>query len=191
MVHSRSWGITLVAILMIVFGLAEIATSFTHNFLGLISTTDTALATYGAAGVGALYAMGGVLLLTMKKQAAKIAMACLTLVVAGRAALVLTGLYPLTSFLQVFSIIIGTTIAVLFGVYIGLKCTHKSIVRNRKPAALYRLCRFVMWPTHRAANRLFGNIRFYPRPRRTILLAFRLLAWSAWRGRRGFMLLGG
>ena len=54
---------------MILFGLAEVRTGFTHNFLSLISTTNIALATYGAAGVGALYAMGGLLLLTMKKRA--------------------------------------------------------------------------------------------------------------------------
>src|SRR5271165_6355167 len=34
---SHPWDIMLVAVLMILFGLAEVATSFTHSFLGLIS----------------------------------------------------------------------------------------------------------------------------------------------------------
>ena len=119
--QSRPWGITLVAVLMILFGLAEVATGFTHNFLGLISTTDVTFATYGAAGVGALYAIGGLFLLTMKKWAARLAMICLTAVILGRIALVLIGLYPLTSFLQDISIIIGTALAIIFAVYIGLK----------------------------------------------------------------------
>jgi hypothetical protein len=114
-------GITVVAILMILFGLAEIATGFTHNFLGLISTTDATLATYGAAGVGALYAIGGLLLLTMKKWGARLAMICLAAVIVGRIILVLTGLYPLTSLLQDISIIIGTALAIVFAVYMGLK----------------------------------------------------------------------
>jgi hypothetical protein len=57
-------GITIFGILMILFGLSEVVTGFRHNFLGLISTTDVVLATYGAAGVGVLYAIGGMLLLT-------------------------------------------------------------------------------------------------------------------------------
>ena len=119
--QKRPWGIMLVAVLMIIFGLAEVATGFTHNFLGLISTTDLMLATYGAATVGALYAIGGLLLLTMKKWAAWLAMVCLVLVIVGRIVLVLTGLYPLTSFLQDISIIIGTALAIIFAIYIGLK----------------------------------------------------------------------
>ena len=119
--QKRPWGIMLVAVLTIFFGLAEVATGLTHNFLGLISTTQADLATYGAALVGALYAIGGLLLLTMKKWAAKLAMTCLILVILGRIVLVLTGLYPLTSFLQDISIIIGTALAIIFAIYIGLK----------------------------------------------------------------------
>ncbi|HEV3244983.1 MAG TPA: hypothetical protein VG102_01340 [Candidatus Paceibacterota bacterium] len=119
--RNRPWGIMIVAVLMIIFGLAEVATGSTHNFLGLVSTTSVTLATYGAAGVGALYAIGGLLLLTMKKWAARLAMACLILVIVGRIILVLTGLYPLTSFLQDISIIIGTVLAIIFAIYIVLK----------------------------------------------------------------------
>ena len=45
------------AMFMILFGLAEVVASFTHNFLGLISSGDITLATYGSAGVGAIYAL--------------------------------------------------------------------------------------------------------------------------------------
>ena len=61
--QNRSVGIMVVAVLMIVFGLAEIATGFTHNFLGLVSTVTATASTYGGVGVGALYAIGGCFLL--------------------------------------------------------------------------------------------------------------------------------
>ena len=118
---SRPWGIIIVAVLMILFGFAEIATGLTHNFLGLVSTTDATFATYGSATVGAFYIVGGVLFLTMKKQAARFAMAFLVLVVLGRIALVWTGAYPLTSFTQGAAIIIGTLIVIIFIVYVGFK----------------------------------------------------------------------
>ena len=47
------FGIATVAILMILFGLAEIVTGFTHNFFG-VSTTRGAFSAYANAGVGAL-----------------------------------------------------------------------------------------------------------------------------------------
>jgi hypothetical protein len=121
MSQKRPWGITLVAALMVLFGLAEVATAFTHNFLGLVSTTDVMLATYGAALVGTLYAIGGLLLLPMKKWTGQLAMICLVLVISGRIALVVTGLYPLTSFLQEISIVIGTGLAIIFAIYVALK----------------------------------------------------------------------
>jgi hypothetical protein len=75
----------------------------------------------GAVGVGCLYAIGGLFLLTMRKWAAVVAEICLTLVVLGRISLVVVGLYPVNSFLQTFSIIVGTAIAVVFAIYIGMK----------------------------------------------------------------------
>ena len=122
--HNRPIGITIVACLMIFFGSAEIATGLTHSFLGLISTNAGALAASGAAAVGSLYAIAGLLLLTMRKWAARLALGFLVLVILGRIALVLTGLYPLSSFIQTFSIIIGTTIAAAFATYIWT--TRKS-----------------------------------------------------------------
>ena len=119
--QTRPWGILVVGVLMILFGFAEIATGLTHNFLELVSTTDVTFATYGAATVGAFYVVGGVLFLTLKKQAARFAMTFLVLVVLGRIVLVWTGAYPLTSFTQDAAIIIGTLIAIIFIVYVAFK----------------------------------------------------------------------
>jgi hypothetical protein len=68
---------------MIVFGIAEIITSFTHNFFGL-HTVEAAVATLVGAGIGASYAVAGLVILTMKRRAAKIALVLLVMVVAGR-----------------------------------------------------------------------------------------------------------
>ncbi len=118
--RTRSWGITLAAILMILFGLAEVVTGFTHNFLG-ISTAQVALFTYSAAAIGAFYAAAGALILTMKKWAAAVAIVLLGADILGRIALVAAGLYPTDSFKQTFAIIAGTAIAAIFAVYIRLK----------------------------------------------------------------------
>ncbi len=117
---ARHLGITIVAILMVLFGIAEIATGFTHNFVGIINTTQSSASTYGAAIVGAVYAIGGLLLLPMKKRLARVSLFCLGIVVVGRVYLVLTGLYPFTTALQIGSIVVGTLIALIFMVYIGL-----------------------------------------------------------------------
>jgi len=121
MITKRPIGIVVVAGLMVVFGLAEIATGLTHNFLGLLSTASAAASTFGGVGIGALYAIGGIFLLAAKRWAAMIAEVCLTLVVVGRISLVVFGYYPLNSFLQTFSIIVGTAIAIFFAIYIGAK----------------------------------------------------------------------
>jgi hypothetical protein len=117
----RPMDITIVSILMIIFGLAEVATGFTHNFLGVISTSGATASTYGAVIIGGLYALGGVVLFTMKKWAATFAEISLAVVVLGRIALVTAGLYPVNSFLQTFSIIAGTAIAIIFAFYIAFK----------------------------------------------------------------------
>src|SRR5215470_14414613 len=51
--QSRPRGIIIVALLMIVFGLAELTTSFTHRFFGL-STAQVATSTYLGATIGTL-----------------------------------------------------------------------------------------------------------------------------------------
>jgi len=119
--QNRPTGIVIVAVLMIVFGLAEIATGFTHNFLGVLSTASVAVSTFWGMGIGALYAIGGLFLLTMKRWAAIVAEACLIFVIIGRINFVAFGYYPLNSFLQSFSIIVGTALAIFFAIYIGAK----------------------------------------------------------------------
>ncbi len=121
----RPLGITAVAILMIFFGLAEVVTGFTHNFFG-VSTTLGATSAYGNAGVGALYAVAGILILSMKKRYVAIALGCLALNVVGRIALVVTGLFPTNDFRQTGAIVAGTTIVIIFAAYIGSKWKHFS-----------------------------------------------------------------
>lgn len=112
------WGIIIVACLMILFGVAEVVTGFTHHFFG-ITTTSRTIFTYGAAALGVLYAAAGLLLLTRKKPAAALAIVLLAADIVGRLALVVTGLYPTDSPENTLSIIAGTVIVALFAVYIG------------------------------------------------------------------------
>ncbi len=114
----RPRGIIIVAVLMMVFGLAEVVTSFTHSFLG-ITTSQTALFTVSAAAIGVCYVVAGILILTMKRAAAALAIVLLIADILGRIALVVAGLYPLNSLEQVIGIIGGTALAVIFALYIG------------------------------------------------------------------------
>lgn len=118
---SRPVGILIVAVLMILFGAAEVATGFTHNFIGQVSTTDTTLSTALGVALGLFYAVAGVLILTNRKWAAITAIVLLCGDVIGRIGMVLAGLYPLNSFKQTFAILVGTAIALFFAIYIGLK----------------------------------------------------------------------
>ncbi len=113
-------GITVIAILMILFGLIEVVTAFTHSFLG-ITTSQAVIFTYSAIAIGAFYAGAGLLILTMKKWAAALAIILLMADIIGRIALVITGLYPLNSNEQIIGIISGTVIAAIFAIYIGWK----------------------------------------------------------------------
>lgn len=118
--QARPVGIKIAAVLMILFGLAEVVTGFRHEFFGL-TTTQVDISTYVGVALGLFYFVGGLLILTKKKWAAMIAVVLLCGDVIGRVAMVITGLYPLNSFMQTFAIIVGTSIAVFFAVYIGLK----------------------------------------------------------------------
>jgi hypothetical protein len=111
-------GILVVAALMILFGLAELVTAFTHSFFGL-TTSEAALSTAIGAALGACYFAGGLVLLTGRRWAAVLAVALLCVDVIGRIAMVVAGLYPLDSFRQTFAIVAGTTIAAFFAVYVG------------------------------------------------------------------------
>jgi hypothetical protein len=113
-------GILIVAALMIVFGLAEIVTGFRHEFFGL-TTARVAVSTYLGAALGLCYLLGGLLLLTRKRAAAKAAFGLLCADIVGRIAMVVFGLFPVGSFRQTFGIVTGTAIAIGFAVYVGFK----------------------------------------------------------------------
>jgi len=117
---GRPRGILVVALLMILFGLAEVVTGFTHDFFG-ITTSSVNLFTYSSAVIGVMYAAAGFLILTVKRWAAALAIVLLCADIVGRVALVLTGLYPTDSLKNTLSIIAGTIIVALFAVYIGLQ----------------------------------------------------------------------
>jgi hypothetical protein len=106
---------------MVLFGLAEVATGFTHNFIGLV-TSQARFATYLGVALGVCYFTAGLLImLSRKKWAAVLAIVLLCADVIGRIAMILTGLYPVNSFLQTFAIVIGTSLAAFFAIYIGWK----------------------------------------------------------------------
>ncbi|HKF73859.1 MAG TPA: hypothetical protein VKB68_19055 [Stellaceae bacterium] len=118
--RRRPLDITIIASLMIAFGLAEIITGFTHSFLGL-HTAQGAASAYIVTIIGALYAAAGFLILTMTRHRAILAIALLVVVVAGRIAMVMSGLYPVGTFKQTAAIVLGTSIAAGFAIYIGIR----------------------------------------------------------------------
>jgi hypothetical protein len=111
-------NILVVAAIMVMFGLAEVVTAFRHHFFG-ITTSQATVFTCAAAFIGILYFAAGLLTLTMKKSAARLAVGCLVAVIFGRILLVVTGLYPMNSFRQIFAITLGTAIVATFAIYIG------------------------------------------------------------------------
>jgi hypothetical protein len=113
-------SLTIIAGLMILFGLAEVVTGFTHQFFGL-TTSEIDWSTYLGVALGLFYFVGGILVLTKVRWAGLIAIALLCGDVCGRIGMVVFGLYPVDSFRQTFGIVAGTTIAAFFAVYIGLK----------------------------------------------------------------------
>ena len=103
---------------MILFGVAEVVIAFTHKFLG-ISTAPGAVSALLTSGIGTLYTISGLNLLAMRRRAAAVAVACLVVIVVGRIAMVVSGVFPLDSFEQIFAMTVGTAIAVFFAAYIG------------------------------------------------------------------------
>jgi hypothetical protein len=118
--QRRPLDVTIIASLMIVFGLAEIITGFTHNFFGL-HTAQGATSTYIGAIIGALYAAAGFLIFTMNRHMAILAIMLLVVVIVGRIAMVMSGLYPVETFRQTAAIVLGTSIAAGFAIYIGIR----------------------------------------------------------------------
>lgn len=103
--------------LMIVFGIAETYTAFSHNFFGL-TTVETGASTISSAALGCVYALAGAILLTLRRGAAWLAILLLGADVLGRIALVVTGIYPTDTLKQQVGIVAGTAIAVVFAGYI-------------------------------------------------------------------------
>ena len=104
---------------MIIFGLAEVSTGFTGHFLGGISVATSAEYTIAAVATGSCYSLAGVFVLTMRKWGATLGIIFLSAELLGRVYLVATGLYPFSG-IDETSVIAGSIIAVLFGLYIGL-----------------------------------------------------------------------
>jgi hypothetical protein len=121
----RPKGIIVVAVLMILFGAAEIVTGFTHDFFRL-TTAQVNIATFIGVALGLCYFVGGWLILTKRKWAAILAIALLCIDFAGRIVMVLASLYPIDSFRQLFAIAVGTAIAGLFAIYIARKLSSFS-----------------------------------------------------------------
>ncbi|MGO8951666.1 MAG: hypothetical protein ACLQUY_29230 [Ktedonobacterales bacterium] len=98
-------------------GVAEVGTGFTHNFFG-ITTSSAAVLTYSSTVIGLFYIAAGLLILTMRRWAAALALVLLSADIVGRMVLVLTGLYPTNSLKNTFSIIAGTLIVALVALYV-------------------------------------------------------------------------
>jgi hypothetical protein len=109
-------GLAAVAALMVLFGVAEVLTGVNVGWFALtFEIPRSPVFTAVGATVGALYVLSGLLLLSMRWPAAALATVLLGLIVAGRiASLVLTGAYPIDSFLPALSVAIGTAIVVVF-----------------------------------------------------------------------------
>lgn len=105
---------------MIIFGLAEIVTGFTHSFFGL-KTDQLTISTVVGATIGTFYFASGFLVLSKKKMAATIAIVLLIANALGRISMVIAGLYPIDSGVQIFAIITGTSIVIFFVFYIRLQ----------------------------------------------------------------------
>ena len=119
-VKKRPMGLTIISIIMILFGLLEIFTAFSHQFLG-ITTSQSSIATLSSAPIDLLYMLAGVMVLTIIKWGAMLAVLFLIVDILGRIARVLTGLYPVNTAENVVGIVGGTAIAVIFVAYIVLR----------------------------------------------------------------------
>src|ERR1700678_3402642 len=87
---SRVWDIRIIWALMIIFGIAEIHTGFSHSFFG-VTTEPTVASTYAGAAIGLRYALAGGLCLVRKRWSTWAAIISLTVVVIGRIAMVVLG----------------------------------------------------------------------------------------------------
>jgi hypothetical protein len=91
---------------MMLFGLAEIVTSFRHEFFGL-TTSQAVVSTIIGAVIGLLYFVSGFLVLTKRIRAAIAAIILLITDVAGHFTMAWSELYPLNSEMQTLGIMAG------------------------------------------------------------------------------------
>jgi uncharacterized membrane protein len=116
--RKRDTVLTIVAALMIIFGIAEVIVGFQHTF---VRTTHISVATCLRDAMGVSYVFAGTLILTRKKTAAAVALCLLAAVILGQVAMVVSGVYPTDSVPQLFVIILRTSIACSFLVVVALK----------------------------------------------------------------------
>ena len=116
----RPWDLIVVAGFTILAGFAEVVTGFSHEFFG-ITTSGVALFTAAATAIGLSYLASGVLMLTMKRWAATVALVLLCIDILGRILPAVTGLYPTDTAKNTFSFIAGTLIVALVALYVGWK----------------------------------------------------------------------
>ena len=105
--------------MLIIFGLAEVVTLFTHESRG--STASATVFRCLGAAIGSLYAAGGLLVLTLKKWAAVLTIISIVAVVAGRIALVAGGFYPLSSLERTFAVVAGTAVPLAAAMFIATR----------------------------------------------------------------------
>jgi hypothetical protein len=111
-------GLSLAALLMIGFGISEFATSFSHRLFGL-STAEVNWSTWIGSTIGVLYFVSGLLVLTQRRKAAKVAVIFLIADVICRIILVFSGLYSLDTAKQAAAIIAGTAVVLFFVAYVS------------------------------------------------------------------------
>jgi hypothetical protein len=85
-------GILVVGLLAAIAGIGEIVVGFTGNYLGILS--HAIAPSMATAIIGALYSLGGLFILTMRKWGAAIGVICIGAEVLGRIYLVATGIAP-------------------------------------------------------------------------------------------------
>jgi hypothetical protein len=118
--RSRPFGFIVAAAFTVIAGLAEVVTGFTHNFFG-ITTSSVSVFTYSSAVIGLCYLAAGLLILTMRRWAAALALVLLGADIVGRLVLVFTGLYPTDSLKNTLSVIAGTVLVALVALYVVWK----------------------------------------------------------------------
>jgi hypothetical protein len=106
--RTRHIGITAVSIFATIAGLGEIVVGFRGNYLGMLSKDIRP--SLSTAVIGALYSLGGLSLLTMRKSGAVLAIRFFSAEILGRVYLVMAGIAP-SSGGDAVKVVIGGTIA--------------------------------------------------------------------------------